>query len=579
MTLTHGRENYGRFVAAAALLIVAVIARPLDAAEWIPSAGDNGGVWVAVSTPESVTILHRGVGDEPGRVYRVAELSAASRPAALAANADRLWIAYAPGEGQPSYTLQSVEWLGAADLARRTVAGEPMIGRYGPRRNEAALPAGVRLVSLAANADGPWALVRVDAGSATRPTTQPASAPGVVYTPRMMRRAPRDLAPATTPQTPPATQTQPTPSGGDQLLRLVNTAWEPLPLPSDWPSGARAWLLALRGDAEFPRLIAVVQKDHDQFLRVYSRRPGEDWAGVEYPLASAEQLTPLAVDGQLVLVQIVEPATLPSDSSAGRGNSVVLTVPRAGGSIAIGSIVGVKPDAAAVGLTTYGQCAAVVQLSTDRKLHYSVMDLQGTLLHDNDPLDASSPTAFDTPGLQVGALFLVGGMLLMFLFWRKDDPAQLAALSKGWVPCDPGRRALAAAIDFAPCLFIGMIVFEVPANEVLQRFFRIDTIAEGVVPRLIVIGIYALYCAISELFTARTLGKALLGVRVFSIDGKPPHIWQVLARNLTKVLEIVAWPLLIMPMIRAHGQRLGDLAAKTIVVSPRTEEDEPGDEP
>lgn len=570
-TLADGCRRLRRFAVISILALFTWTAPCASAEEWLPTAGDSGGVWAAVNATDSVLILHRGTTDEPGRVYRVAELSATSKPSAMASCAGRLWIAYQPGEGQSSSLVQSVEWLGTPDLSRRTTSGEPMVGRYAPRRNEAALPGGVRLLSLTADAKSPWALVRRESASTTQPSTQPTTAPGPMLTQRMLRRAPRNLPFALTPQTVPATQE--TLPSGDQLLRLVNATWEPQPMPPDWPSGARAWVLSLRGDAEFPALVAITPQAQDRFVRIYLRASGEVWKGISYPIAAGDELVPLAVDGQLVFAQVIAGTKSGGDAA---GDKVVLSVPRPGGPVVIGSMA--VSGAAAIGLTTYGQSSALVQLSADQKLSYSVMDLQGALLRDNVQLDSTPPSSFDTPGLQVAALFLVGGMLLMFLFWRKDDPSQLAALGKAWVPCDPGRRSLAAAIDFAPCLFIGMILFEVPANEVVQRFFRLDTIADGVTPRLVVVGIYALYCTLGELFTARTIGKALLGVRVFSTDGKPPNVWQVIVRNVTKMLEIIAWPLLIMPMVRPHGQRLGDLAAKTIVVAARTEDDQPEDE-
>ncbi len=82
------------------------------------------------------------------------------------------------------------------------------------------------------------------------------------------------------------------------------------------------------------------------------------------------------------------------------------------------------------------------------------------------------------------------------------------------------------------------------------------------------VGLFVLHTGLSELLTGQTLGKKALGCRVVAEDGSDPDLWQVLARNAVKGLEVLAWPLLLFVLLNPARQRLGDLVARTLVVRP-----------
>jgi uncharacterized RDD family membrane protein YckC len=86
-------------------------------------------------------------------------------------------------------------------------------------------------------------------------------------------------------------------------------------------------------------------------------------------------------------------------------------------------------------------------------------------------------------------------------------------------------------------------------------------------PGLIAIGLFMVHTCLSELFTGRTLGKAIMGLQVVSTDGRPPNIWQVIARNFLKSFDLIACYILpILALVGKHHQRLGDLVGRTLVV-------------
>jgi len=84
---------------------------------------------------------------------------------------------------------------------------------------------------------------------------------------------------------------------------------------------------------------------------------------------------------------------------------------------------------------------------------------------------------------------------------------------------------------------------------------------------LMVLSIYAMVC---EMMWGRTFGKALFRLRVVDAEGEQPAAWRIVVRNLFKVVELIHWVVLLIPMglmmMSGKQQRLGDLLAGTYVI-------------
>ena len=95
---------------------------------------------------------------------------------------------------------------------------------------------------------------------------------------------------------------------------------------------------------------------------------------------------------------------------------------------------------------------------------------------------------------------------------------------------------------------------------------------------LIVLSMYAMIC---ELAWGRTLGKALLRLRVVDAKGEAPAAWRIVVRNFLRVFELIHWFILMIPMgvmlLSGKGQRLGDLLGGTYVVVDAVPEESPDD--
>ena len=76
------------------------------------------------------------------------------------------------------------------------------------------------------------------------------------------------------------------------------------------------------------------------------------------------------------------------------------------------------------------------------------------------------------------------------------------------------------------------------------------------------------YYTAFELARGATPGKMALGMRVTAVDGEPPTTSAVVVRNLVRIPEAIFYyiPSAISCLASSRNQRLGDLAARTVVV-------------
>ncbi len=134
-----------------------------------------------------------------------------------------------------------------------------------------------------------------------------------------------------------------------------------------------------------------------------------------------------------------------------------------------------------------------------------------------------------------------------------------------------GSRALAQAFDI---LIVGAGTIALYFGIFLTVGLADRTIATGLY--LFVIFVWAvLYFVLFEgLGNGQTLGKRTLGIRVRMADGTPLGLEAAILRNLLRPADMLPGPYLVglaSIFLSARAQRLGDLAAGTVVVSERQE--------
>mgnify|MGYP001450000675 CR=1 FL=1 len=303
-----------------------------------------------------------------------------------------------------------------------------------------------------------------------------------------------------------------------ELLRLQGLRWESSPLPDALAPDARAWLL---GDAGG---LWIVQRAGPDRARVWSiGKNGTEWIGedlespqgVDLYLVSGGQLIGADVDGEgevgfwLLRPQGAHPLESATVASGGRAvfpvGERLYTV--------------WKPEGADPRLQV-----SVVSSVTGASLYAGPVGA--------DPIISGRE-------LQTLAMLLGFVLLTVMIFALRPDSAQrpIGALPEGWSLAGPGMRALAVMIDLVPGLVIGAVVFRVQPGDMLSAaMLSPDMLMRDVAALLTAIGVTIVHSALSEHLTGRTLGKRLLGLRVVSIDGRRPTLWQATARSALKFL-------------------------------------------
>lgn len=130
----------------------------------------------------------------------------------------------------------------------------------------------------------------------------------------------------------------------------------------------------------------------------------------------------------------------------------------------------------------------------------------------------------------------------------------------------PGERILARCIDYA---VIAAFFF---AGTLLSLKYINDNNLQTLVLFIILLP-SAFYSVICELFyNGRTIGKAICHTRVISADGSQLTAGQTLLRWIFLIVDVWFSTIGLLPVLATkRHQRLGDMAAGTVVISDRKE--------
>lgn len=125
----------------------------------------------------------------------------------------------------------------------------------------------------------------------------------------------------------------------------------------------------------------------------------------------------------------------------------------------------------------------------------------------------------------------------------------------------PVPRALAWLIDLGVRLAVLMVVGMI--------FGLMGGFGQGL-SMVVMFLLYWVYpIALEALWNGQTVGKRALGLRVVSADGAPVGWWPAITRNLLRTVDMLPFGYamgLIASLFDAHGRRLGDMVARTVVV-------------
>ncbi|MCC7147257.1 MAG: RDD family protein [Phycisphaeraceae bacterium] len=351
----------------------------------------------------------------------------------------------------------------------------------------------------------------------------------------------------------------------DRLLKLSRGQWRKVDLPGAWPAGRQSWLVLLTADDDQPLLVSTdpaVGRADVLWTFVHEDRTNQGaWLGRAHELTSAVEYRPLAVQGQLVLVRrYTGDQGLSAQLRLLRGQSISDL-----GTLTISGGVANTPYAVAA----LGDRVVLIAAEAEGKYRWAGMDLQGRLVMPVSPIvEVAASGLSQSPDV----LFLLVGMAavasaIVFVLLKREGAEQVE-LASGLVLAELPSRSLAAVIDLAPCVLLAMATFrQWDLLALVQQWPGRSTGWDAMAPAAMVIGLLVIHTALSEALTGKTLGKRIMGLHVADVEGGKPLLWQILARNALKVLDLVLPPLLVMPMLSSLRQRLGDIAARTVVLA------------
>lgn len=142
------------------------------------------------------------------------------------------------------------------------------------------------------------------------------------------------------------------------------------------------------------------------------------------------------------------------------------------------------------------------------------------------------------------------------------------------------RRVMAALIDVGVILVLLLVIAGVFGD---QNATGVRDKIGGRGPAGLFLLLTFLYFFVSELAWTQTIGKRALKLRVARLDGTKPAAGPTLVRNLVRLVDWLP-ALYLVGFISAFAtgsrrQRLGDLAAQTLVVPITNAAEPPPDEP
>lgn len=126
-----------------------------------------------------------------------------------------------------------------------------------------------------------------------------------------------------------------------------------------------------------------------------------------------------------------------------------------------------------------------------------------------------------------------------------------------------GRRAVAVIIDSILLMIVGWALAKVMGSTTASGF----DLQGG--PALLWFLIAMGYYVVMEATSGATLGKKAMGIKVVKADGGGAINWQAaIIRNLLRIIDGLFFYLVgaIVIWVSKSRQRLGDMAAKTVVV-------------
>ena len=499
------------------ILLAVVFLNPLAraASDELPCASSREQIWfVLESRPHGngFNLCHHAA--DMGGPYLKSQSWLTRAPIAIAAWKNRVWIVFAP---------QSSSNDPRREIYTLSVQKSPMLDAYfsdpsGRLDIVTPLPAEGTLVSFVATEDGPVALIAPsDRVIPLQPSTQP----------RAAASAASDQA---------------------KLFQLDGQQWGTIALPDDLDARAALRLGTAGADGNDLRLIASVPGSPDHAIQ-YLRNAQGQWVGQPLDIDMTRIRDLVNANGQAL-------AVLARDGDA----QVELAYIRPSGLTPLARFT--RPSNG-WGITASGNLIQLIEQSPDGAVSMrEIQPLTGHILPataiTSQPLTASSLWR-----LSMVMAFAVS--LLVLIFVIGPIPKQPVSLPAGFAPVPATVRFLALLIDMSPAAIFAGLILRAPMTSVFNMPLLTWNLEQSQ-PYLLMAGLTLLHSFAGELMKGTSLGKAVLGARIVSVDGSPMRPRQAIVRTIVKGVLFLIPPLVLVALFNTHMRGLADLGAGTIVI-------------
>lgn len=454
---------------------------------------------------------------------------------------------------------------GSIQLAQWQVGAPSTQGMALTRRGLGTLPADTRVLALAASRRDLWLAVVAVPANLQKQAEASAASPTTDALPMILGLPPGALdAPAAPPSAAPAKDSL-APATTPRLMLLRIRGGDLLPIPATLPPADRAWLASdgdqvLFADAAH-RLWQVTERGltpqgdpgafthllfagHTALLANINAKPMLDGAAWKRTLQARWRIWDKAATPQSIPNG---ECSLPLE--AGDGQSVV---DWAGQPALVRVADSFKPSLPAAFIAP--------------------VDLHGTALTAFAVREARDRQQAQMEVVLIQVATATAAIVLMIWSWRQGV-RRFPKLPHALVRAGLLRRLMAAMVDLALAMAPVTLLSGVPAKAIAGEWPFVGEPTSLMDMRLgfLVGALFITHTMAGELLAGRSLGKALTGLRVAGLDGKPAAPWRIVVRGLFKWLELLSPALAALAVFSPFGQRLGDLLAGTVVVQAQAE--------
>jgi len=164
-----------------------------------------------------------------------------------------------------------------------------------------------------------------------------------------------------------------------------------------------------------------------------------------------------------------------------------------------------------------------------------------------------------------GLMLAVSVIAVLIVLLVRPGSRAVVELPKNTAVLPALPRVVAMLIDLVPGGVLTVVLLRVSPAELLRLPMMTETLDQSAA-HLLMLGIMALHCTISEMLRGTTLGKAVVGGFVRTSTGAPISIGQALARNGVKVMILLVPPLAVFALFNPYMQGFNDMAARTMVL-------------